>query len=73
MTRVSLAREASCNLVVAGSDSQARLHGLWSNGQGNAPLKRKCAFDPRRADNDAQAMDATQAAVGGCVTRTAGS
>ena len=40
MTRVSLAPEASCNLVVAGFVPQARLHGPWSNGQGNAFLRR---------------------------------
>jgi hypothetical protein len=60
MARISLAREADCKPAVAGVDSQARLHGPWSRGQGGSLLRSRRAFESRRADGGAHAHGTTE-------------
>ena len=60
MARISLAREADCKPAVAGFDSQARLHGPWSRGQGGSLLRSRRAFESRRADGGAHVIGTTE-------------
>ena len=60
MARISLAREAGRSPAVAGFDSRARLHGLWSRGKDGSVLRSRRAFESRRADGGAHVIGTTE-------------